>query len=87
MTLSERQQFQQIPEYNDLSCAVKKALGKQGVLAKIRAEMIYSVFQCAKDASGDSMMLRMGTSSLDAFSRTGMLELCRTAPETFQAVG
>ena len=82
MTLPERAQLQESAEYSDLCGAVKMALDKRGVLARMRAEMLYSVFQCAKGESPDNNAIGMGNLRAATFAGSGMLQLLGTVAVT-----
>jgi hypothetical protein len=75
MTYSEREQFQRTPGYNDLLSAIQTVLARKGVLAQLRANMIYSVFECARDESGDNLTQLMGNPNVVAFGNTGKFKV------------
>jgi hypothetical protein len=72
---SEREQFQRTPGYNELFNAVTTSLKNKGVLAQMKANMLYSVFECAKDESGVPLTERMAKPRVHSYSNTGKFEM------------
>lgn len=71
MTYSEKEMFRRTAGYSELFSAVKATLAKNGVLAQMRAEMLYAVFESLKHDSADALKERMGNPVRDAFIATG----------------
>ena len=69
--------FHSTPGYDDLFKAMNVTLAKNGVLAQIKASVLYSVFENLNSGNEEALREKMGNPKRDTFAATGTFKPCQ----------